>query len=61
MVNVIALTTDLDKLPGLHNLCYAQEDFDKLLIATGLAPDGKVEVDQVEEKIKIIDKIHKML
>ena len=45
----------------MQNLSYAQEDFDKLLIAIGRAPEGELAVDQVEEKIKIIGKIHEML
>ena len=57
----LSLTTDFDKLAGLHNLSYAQEDFDKLLIAIGRAPEGELAGDQVEEKIKIIGKIHEML
>ena len=45
----------------LHNLTNSQEDFDKMLNAIGRSPEGNVEVDLVEEGIKIIDKIHEML
>ena len=45
----------------LLNLTNSQEDFDKMLNAIGRSPEGKQEVDLVEEKIKIIDKIHEML
>ena len=45
----------------MQNLSYAQEDFDKLLIAISRSPEGKLEVDQVEEETKIIGKIHEML
>ena len=35
--------------------------FDKMLYAISLSPEGEQDVDQEEEEIKIIGKIHEML
>ena len=41
------------------NLC--QEDFDRLLIEIGLPQEKQPELEEEEEEIKIIGKIHEML
>ena len=48
-----------DKYKYKYNIC--QEDFDRLLIAIGLPPEKQPELEQEEEEIKIIGKIHEML